>query len=69
MKTTVTFQGVECIQGENEIRVGCPYGDSRCTCNTEEIMPHECPFRSEIHGDEEQCKCCDFCVGNCNDEI
>jgi hypothetical protein len=32
--------------------------------------PHPCPFRQEIHGDDETlCNCCDDCVHECAMDI
>ena len=43
--------------------------DPECTCDEDDIEPHTCPFNEEINGDEDECNCCEFCEGNCRDNI
>jgi uncharacterized protein (TIGR02996 family) len=38
-------------------------------CRHERIEPHECPYASEIHGDNRLCTCCDFCADECARDI
>jgi len=40
-----------------------------CTCETETIKPHECPFKVEINGNHEKCRCCKECKDQCRDNI
>jgi hypothetical protein len=41
-----------------------------CTCETEEIELHSCPYSEEIHDDyEENCKCCKACERECREDI
>jgi hypothetical protein len=44
--------------------------EPKCTCETEKIEPHRCPFRCEIKEDfESLCTCCRVCEKNCADDI
>lgn len=37
-----------------------------CTCETEEIEAHTCPYAEEIADDyESMCNCCAHCYGEC----
>jgi len=41
-----------------------------CTCETEIIKPHNCPFQEDVNGDcETKCKCCEYCEEQCCDDI
>lgn len=41
-----------------------------CTCNTEEIAEHTCPYAEEIGGDSESlCQCCEYCTEQCAMDI
>jgi len=41
-----------------------------CTCETEIIEPHPCPFQEDVNGDSETlCKCCECCEQQCCDDI
>jgi len=43
---------------------------AECTCNTEEIEEHTCPFAEEIYGDTTTlCNCCDECAYQCAMDI
>lgn len=35
------------------------------------IEPHECPYESDVHdnNDQEYCMCCSKCIDACADEI
>lgn len=47
-----------------------PYRSSRCTCGSEKIEPHTCPFAEEIGEDfETLCDCCDYCTTECAMDI
>jgi len=41
-----------------------------CTCKTETIRPHTCPFQEDINGDSEtKCECCEFCEEQCCQDV
>jgi len=41
-----------------------------CTCETEEIEWHPCPYAEDINDDHEtMCKCCDTCEHECLQDI
>ena len=48
----------------------------KCTCESEYIEDHPCPFKEDI-GDEGElpyeersmCNCCDYCTNNCAMDI
>ena len=45
-------------------------GGTRCmAAKHEQVTPHECPYRAEINDDYEMCTCCDWCRGECADDI
>jgi len=38
----------------------------KCTCKTETIDEHFCPYKADIYDDyEDLCKCCDVCTEEC----
>jgi len=38
----------------------------KCTCKTETIDEHFCPYKADIYDDyEDFCKCCDVCTEEC----
>lgn len=40
-----------------------------CTCETEDIEEHTCPYSEELYGDEKLCNCCDSCTYQCAMDI
>jgi len=36
-----------------------------CTCRTEDIDPHTCPFSEEINDNYDLCTCCEYCTRQC----
>ena len=41
-----------------------------CTCATEEIEPHGCPYSADVHGDyDTKFTCCPFCEHECAMDI
>ncbi len=46
----------------------CPGFGSK-DCDIEAALPHKCPFKWEINGDETECMCCNGCRGDCADEV
>ena len=39
-------------------------------CSGDRQTPHPCPFKAEIHNDEESlCECCDNCTYQCAMDI
>ena len=41
-----------------------------CTCETEEIELHSCPYSEEINDNyEANCKCCEACERECREDI
>jgi hypothetical protein len=41
-----------------------------CTCDTEVIEPHTCPFAEDVNGDSESlCTCCEHCEDDCAMDI
>lgn len=45
--------------------------DRTCTCDTDEVEPHSCPFAEEIqfNDDPEYCTCCSTCEHECAMDI
>lgn len=42
----------------------------KCKCGAQGGMPHSCPYRSEIAGDDETlCNCCSDCRWQCQQDI
>lgn len=40
-----------------------------CDCE-DQVTPHPCPYKSEIHNDEESlCTCCKDCEYQCSQDI
>jgi hypothetical protein len=43
---------------------------SQCVCSKCEISEHCCPYELEISGNSEHlCHCCQYCSGQCSNEI
>lgn len=41
-----------------------------CTCETEVIEPHICPYKNDIHDDDTTlCTCCENCRDECAGDI
>jgi len=46
-----------------------------CTCETEDIEPHTCPYTDEMCITKEErdeqglCQCCSYCTGQCAMDI
>jgi hypothetical protein len=50
--------------------------EEKCTCETEEIEEHECPYAMEIGGEDDlpedertMCSCCHYCETECRMNI
>lgn len=41
---------------------------TECTCS-QDVEPHSCPFKVEIHDDYTQCECCAYCRRQCAYEV
>ncbi len=42
---------------------------TRDDCNEDAQAPHACPYKSELHGNEEPCTCCRTCERECAQDI
>jgi len=39
-------------------------------CSHETLKPHSCPYGEDIHGDYDTlCTCCEYCQGECANDI
>lgn len=52
------------------------YGNLNCTCDTEEIESHRCPYTDDINNEYDLpdsevnlCECCDYCTQQCAEDI
>lgn len=43
--------------------------DKLCKCGAPAGEPRACPFKSELHGNDEPCDCCDSCRHECAMDI
>jgi hypothetical protein len=43
--------------------------EKNCKCGDEAGEDHPCPYSQEIHGDDRECNCCEFCTQQCAMEI
>lgn len=69
----VTFTDHACQQYQRTITAITPESALRIDdlhhCGHELTEPHECPYASEIHGDDRLCTCCDSCAHECARDI